>query len=203
MGLGLGRLEARPVARRSLLVLSLAANLGILFVFKYWTFFGASAESLGRLLGGDWGWPALDVVIPLGISFHTFQASPTRSTCTGGRSPRSAASSTSRSSSRFFPQLVAGPIERASHLLPQFLSRHVLDPERVRLGLRLCLIGLFKKMVVADNLAPFVDRVYGGERPAEPRHPAPGHLRLRVPDLLRLLRLLGHRDRGGALLGFV
>lgn len=168
VGLGLGRLEARPAARRGLLVLSIAANLGILFVFKYWTFFGAGALWLSRLAGGDWRWPDLDVVIPLGVSFHTFQSLSYAIEVYRRKIPVERSLVNFALFVAFFPQLVAGPIERGSHLLPQFHSRRVLAAGDLRHGLRLVLIGLFKKMVVADNLAPFVDRVYGAKTPAAP-----------------------------------
>ncbi len=146
--------------RRGLLLVSLAANLGILFVFKYFNFFSASAAALLASIGvEDAGW-TLQLLLPVGISFYTFQSMAyTIDVYRGQISPE-------RNIFRFalyvafFPQLVAGPIERAANILPQFREHHRFDYSRVVSGLRLILWGIFKKVVIGDGLAPFVNEVY-------------------------------------------
>lgn len=147
--------------RRRWLVLSLAGNLGMLAFFKYWDFFTDSAASLLALIGLEPNAPLLQVVLPVGISFYTFQTlSYVIDVYRGELDPE-------RSLGRFalfvafFPQLVAGPIERASNLLPQlrsmpFSPRHIDWRGAVALILR----GLFRKLVIADGVAPLVNTVF-------------------------------------------
>ena len=147
--------------KKILLVLSLVVNLGILGVFKYFNFFMDSLQygmqGLG-LDGTDW---RLDIVLPVGISFYTFQTlSYTidiyRGELRASRDPIAFFAFVS-----FFPQLVAGPIERAKDLLPQFSVNPSLDKTAIRSGFTLALWGLFKKVVIADRLALFVDAAFG------------------------------------------
>ena len=150
-----------PRARRGLLLVSLVANLGMLFVFKYWGFFNDSMRALSSAAGVRWELPELDVLLPVGISFYTFQTlSYTIDIYRGSLQPE-------RHLGRFalyvafFPQLVAGPIERASRLLPQIDVVKAWDWDRVRSGAELFLWGLFKKVVIADRVSIYVDAVYG------------------------------------------
>jgi len=159
VGLGLGSAR-RPIARRALLIVSLSANLGLLGFFKYADFFIENLVSMLRGLGMDPSVSTLRIILPVGISFYTFQTlSYTidiyRGKISPTRSPLDFAAFVS-----FFPQLVAGPIERASNLLPQFQHARTFDTAAGKDGLRLILWGLFKKAVIADNLATFVDPVY-------------------------------------------
>src|SRR5262249_10955939 len=124
--------------------------------------------AVSRFLGHPLRWPALQVLLPVGISFYTFQAlsytiDVYRRVIPAERSLPIFALYVS-----FFPQLVAGPIERASHLIPQLLSPRRFDVERALGGVRLVMVGLFKKMAVADNLAPFVERTFSGGGHGEP-----------------------------------
>jgi D-alanyl-lipoteichoic acid acyltransferase DltB (MBOAT superfamily) len=146
--------------KKLLLVLSMVINLGILGVFKYFNFFMDSLQygmqGLG-LDGTDW---RLDIVLPVGISFYTFQTlSYTidiyRGQLRASRDPIAFFAFVS-----FFPQLVAGPIERAKDLLPQFSVKPVFDQAAIRSGFLLALWGLFKKVVIADRLALFVDAAF-------------------------------------------
>lgn len=154
--------------RRIWLMVSLTGNLGMLGFFKYYGFF---AESLAALLEG-WGMRispmALNIVLPVGISFYTFQTlSYTLDVYRRQLKPtRNLVSFLAYVS--FFPQLVAGPIERASHLLPQMEQTRVITRAMLEEGLWLVLWGMFKKVVVADNLAPLVDLAY---RPGESTGP--------------------------------
>ncbi|MFM7037121.1 MAG: MBOAT family O-acyltransferase [Planctomycetaceae bacterium] len=158
--------RARSVAvRRGLLGISIGVNFGILGVFKYYNFF---AESLNDVLGACGFGPAvtrLDLVLPVGISFYTFQTVSSsidiyRGTLTPTRDPVAYLSFVT-----FFPQLVAGPVERAGHLLPQFLRRRDFRLADAADGCRQALWGLFKKMVIADNCAALANQVFGA--PAE------------------------------------
>ncbi len=162
----LGRCQA-PRGRRYLLLASLAVNLGLLFTFKYFNFFSDALTGLGNGLLGAAAVPYhLDVLLPVGISFYTFQTlGYTIDVYRGVVRPE-------RHLGRFalyvafFPQLIAGPIERAANLLPQLRARRRWDYTRVVSGLRLILWGLFKKIVVADRLAVLADGVYAGDTPA-------------------------------------
>jgi D-alanyl-lipoteichoic acid acyltransferase DltB (MBOAT superfamily) len=150
-----------PGRRRLLLGLSIATNLSLLGFFKYYNFFVDSLRAALEGIGWSADWRTLDVVLPIGISFYTFQSmSYTFDVYRGELKP------TRRlvdflAYVAFFPQLVAGPIERARHLLPQFESTLRIPRSMLEEGLWLVLWGLFKKVVLADNLAPLVDLVYG------------------------------------------
>jgi alginate O-acetyltransferase complex protein AlgI len=168
VGLGMARHDGRPRLRKLLLLTSLASNLGLLFAFKYWGFFGESFEAVSRLLGHPQRWPALQVLLPVGISFYTFQALSYTIDVYRRAIPAEKSLAIFALYVSFFPQLVAGPIERASHLIPQLLTPRRFEVERALHGVKLVMVGLFKKMVVADNLAPFVERSYGGGGHGEP-----------------------------------
>ncbi|MBZ0166614.1 MAG: MBOAT family protein, partial [Candidatus Omnitrophica bacterium] len=158
-GRRMGDLEDKK-RRRKYLLLSLAANLGLLFSFKYFNFFGDSFNAVLTALNSSYLVPHLTVLLPVGISFYTFQTlSYSIDVYYGQQKPQ-------RHFGRFalfvafFPQLVAGPIERSRHLLPQFNSPKGFDYARVTDGLKLMLWGLFKKAVIADRVAVFVVAVY-------------------------------------------
>jgi len=158
-GLRMGRLPDRK-RRRPYLLLSLGANLGLLFFFKYYNFFSGALRPLLASVGWQAYLPHSELLLPVGISFYTFQTlSYTIGVYRGNVEPE-------RHLGRFalyvafFPQLVAGPIERAQNLLPQFLERHDFDYDRVTNGLKLMVWGLFKKVVIADRLAQLVEHVY-------------------------------------------
>jgi len=159
VGLLLGRTKG-ATARRALLVTSLAMNLGMLFVFKYWNFFNESAADICAYLGLSWQVPALQVLLPVGISFYTFQTLSYTIDLYRGKLKTETHFGRFALFVSFFPQLVAGPIERAGRLLPQLSRRTTFDPGRATSGLLLILWGLFKKVVIADRLAIYVDAVY-------------------------------------------
>ena len=139
---------------------SIIWNLGVLFLFKYYNFFIDEFALLFNMQQGEYAFSTLNLILPVGLSFYTFQTmsytidvyknrvSPTNNLlnflCFVG----------------FFPQLVAGPIEKASDLLPQFSKKRSFDTDQVKEGLRQILWGLFKKMVIADNAAYVVNMVY-------------------------------------------
>jgi D-alanyl-lipoteichoic acid acyltransferase DltB (MBOAT superfamily) len=147
--------------RRFFLLVSLLGNLGVLCFFKYTNFF---LEALGDALGLT-GHPIelgpLPIILPLGISFYTFQTlSYTIDVYRGELEPRRSILDVALFVS-FFPQLVAGPIVRASTFLPQLDAEKSWDPDRAKSGLLLMIWGLAKKLLVADALAPIVNQVYG------------------------------------------
>jgi D-alanyl-lipoteichoic acid acyltransferase DltB (MBOAT superfamily) len=154
-------LQTNPGLRRRWLWLSVVSNLGTLGFFKYAGFFVDSAAAALGHLGLSIAGPALHIVLPAGISFYTFQAlsytvDVYRGQVAAERNPvRYFAFLT------FFPQLVAGPIERASFLLPQFRQPREVTQARMAQGIWLILWGFFLKVVIADSLAPLVDLAFG------------------------------------------
>ncbi len=146
--------------RKRLLLLSLVANIGVLAFFKYYNFLN---QNLALLLHGI-GWhnplPYLSVLLPIGLSFHTFQAMSYTIEVYRGRQKAERHFGIYSLYVMFYPQLVAGPIERPQNLLHQFREKHDFDYNRVTSGLRLMAWGLLKKIVIADRLAIAVDTVY-------------------------------------------
>lgn len=146
--------------KRGCLLLGLVSNLGILFFFKYWDFFRENMVQLGGWLQLTITLPSFDILLPVGISFYTFQAlgyliDVYRGEIEAERNVLRYALFVS-----FFPQLVAGPIERSKNLLTQIHQPHFFKPEQVRDGLLLMLWGFFMKLVIADRLALLVNQVY-------------------------------------------
>ncbi len=146
--------------RTMLLIVSLLVNLGFLAYFKYTNFFIDSFIKSFRLFGGTLESFSLNIILPVGISFYTFQTLSYTIDIYRGRLKPTNNWLAFFSFVAFFPQLVAGPIERASHLLPQFFKVHKFNYQALRSGLLLIGFGLFKKMVIADRLAIVVNEVY-------------------------------------------
>ncbi|HZZ43664.1 MAG TPA: MBOAT family O-acyltransferase [Tepidisphaeraceae bacterium] len=146
--------------RRLLLITSITISVSVLGTFKYLDFFSASLNSLFASFNIFLNVPTFHLLLPVGISFYTFQSlayivDVYRGTISPERHLGIFALFVV-----FFPQLVAGPINRTGHLLPQFYQSHPLTFDRLRSGLQLALWGIFKKMAVADLVAPFVESVY-------------------------------------------
>ena len=140
--------------------LSLAVNLGLLGFFKYYNFFLDNFVQGFTLLGSPFEAERLSIVLPVGISFYTFQTlSYTIDIYKGRMKPTSDVIAFFGYVS-FFPQLVAGPIERATDLVPQFLNKRHFSYSKSVDGMRQILIGLFKKVVIADNCAPYVQDIF-------------------------------------------
>jgi alginate O-acetyltransferase complex protein AlgI len=152
--------------RKLYLTLGLSANLLVLGFFKYFNFFVDTFAIALATLGFEIQTLTFAIILPVGISFYTFQTmSYTIDIYRGQYEPqRSVVDYLSFVS--FFPQLVAGPIERATHLLPQFRVAREFSFEMAQQGMRLMLWGFLKKMLVADNLAPFVEITYGSAQTA-------------------------------------
>lgn len=158
-GLAIDR-EQREAHRRRWLWLSVAVNLSFLGFFKYFDFFAESLQRLLASLGIDAGLSTLGIYLPVGISFYTFQSMSYtidvyRRQLPATRHPLDFALYVA-----FFPQLVAGPILRASYFMAQVLSPRRVTAEGVSEGTWLIFFGLFKKVFIADNLAPIVERIY-------------------------------------------
>lgn len=133
-------------------------NLGILGVYKYYDFF---VTELSRLLGLQYEGLLLHLVLPVGISFYTFQALSYSIDVYQGKIQPTKDIIAFFAFLSFFPQLVAGPIERATNLLPQILEKRRFDYNQAVDGMRQILWGLFKKIVIADNCATYVNEVFG------------------------------------------
>jgi alginate O-acetyltransferase complex protein AlgI len=146
--------------RRSWLIMSLIANIGILAVFKYFNFLNANVRAIAEVFHWPYGMPALSLVLPIGLSFHTFQAMSYTIEVYRGRQKAERHLGIYALYVMFFPQLVAGPIERPQNLIPQFYQRHEFEYDRVTSGLRRMAWGLFMKVVIADRLARYVNIVY-------------------------------------------
>lgn len=152
--------ENNPLKRKLLLFISLAVNLGFLGFFKYYQFFIDNFIAVFKMFGHRFEAGSLSIILPVGISFYTFQTlSYTIDVYRRKLEPTRDFISFSAFVS-FFPQLVAGPIERATNLLPQFYSKRSFDFTKAVDGMRQILWGLFKKMVIADNCAGFANDIF-------------------------------------------
>ena len=152
--------NAKGRRRKAWLVMSIFANVGVLAVFKYFNFLSANANAIAEVFHWPYEFPILGIILPIGLSFHTFQAMSYTIEVYRGRQPAERNLGIYALYVMFFPQLVAGPIERPQNLLPQFYEEHVFEYERVTRGLRLMAMGLFMKVVIADRLARYVNVVY-------------------------------------------
>ncbi|HWI59182.1 MAG TPA: MBOAT family O-acyltransferase [Bacillota bacterium] len=152
--------QAAGPRRKLLLLLSLAANVGVLAGFKYFNFLSANLQALARCLDWHYSLPTLEWLLPVGLSFHTFQAMSYTIEVYRGRQKAERHFGIYALYVMFYPQLVAGPIERPQNLLHQFREVHSFDYQRISSGLKLMAWGLFTKTVVADNLAVLVNKVY-------------------------------------------
>lgn len=152
--------KAPKEKKKRLLILSLVANLGVLAFFKYYNFLSENLSFLFHGFGMEQSLPYLGIVLPIGLSFHTFQAMSYTIEVYRGHQKAEHHFGIYALYVMFYPQLVAGPIERPQNLLHQFRCKFDFQYDRVTSGLRLMLWGLFKKVVIADRLARVVDAVY-------------------------------------------
>ena len=146
--------------RKLWLIASIVANVGVLAIFKYFNFLSANANAIAEVFHWPYDFPLLDIILPIGLSFHTFQAMSYTIEVYKGRQPAERHLCIYALYVMFYPQLVAGPIERPQNLLHQFREKHSFDYERVTEGLRQMAWGLFMKVVIADRLARYVNVVY-------------------------------------------
>lgn len=151
-----------PRRRKLFMTASAVSNLGVLGFFKYYDFFASSfASAVHSALGVHVSSFTLDILLPAGISFYTFQSLAYTIEVYRRQVEPEPKYLTLTSYLSFFPLLVAGPIERPTHLLPQFLRPRTMEAGQVRNGIWLIVWGLFKKMVVADNMATIVGDIFG------------------------------------------
>jgi alginate O-acetyltransferase complex protein AlgI len=153
--------SANPGKRKFLLIISLIANIGILAVFKYFNFINSNISGFVTLLNLKNHIPYLDMVLPIGLSFHTFQAMSYTIEVYRGNQKAEKHFGIYALYVMFYPQLVAGPIERPQNILHQFHTRKYFTYNNAVTGLKLMAWGLFKKVVIADRLAAYVNQVYG------------------------------------------
>lgn len=146
--------------KKSFLILSLIANIGVLVVFKYYNFISDNFNSLFSSFGIKDPMPMLNIVLPIGLSFHTFQAMSYTIEVYRGNQKAERHFEIYALYVMFYPQLVAGPIERPQNILHQFYEKISFNYQNISNGLKLMLWGLFKKVVIADRLAIGVDEVY-------------------------------------------
>lgn len=159
VGVSLGKTEA-PNRRKLLLWISILINLGFFGFFKYYNFFLDNFKSAFSFFGNEINANSLNIILPVGISFYTFQTlSYTIDVYKNRLEPTKNFISFAAFVS-FFPQLVAGPIERATNLLPQFYKQRTFEYDGAIDGLKQILWGLFKKMVIADNCAIFANQIF-------------------------------------------
>lgn len=153
--------KSERLRRRIALVFNLIVNIGILFLFKYFDFFASGFAKILLSIGFTPDIPTLNLILPVGISFYTFQAMGYVIDVYRGKIGAEKDPVTFFVFISFFPQLVAGPIERATNLLPQFRrNKRRFTYKRGVEGMQLILWGLFKKMVVADNAAVIVNEIF-------------------------------------------
>ena len=159
-GLLLEHYEGRRRRQQIVCAVNIVLNLGILGVFKYYNFFVENLDALFGMMGYHLDWVTMIVILPVGISFYTFQALSYTIDVYQKRLPATHDIIEFLAYISFFPQLVAGPIERATNLLPQFQRRRQFDYAKAVDGMRQMLWGFLKKLVIADNCATVVNEYW-------------------------------------------
>ncbi len=152
------RTEGRK--KKAYLILSILSTCAVLFIFKYFNFFNVNLQNLSSFLHWNYSIQSLSLILPIGLSFHTFQSLSYVIEVYKGKQKAEHHFGIYALYVMFFPQLVAGPIERPQNLLHQFYEKHHIDYDRITSGLKLMLWGFFKKVVIADRLAVFVNEIY-------------------------------------------
>ncbi len=147
-------------SKKLILILSLIANIGILAFFKYWNFINDNISALLGLVQTPNPIPYLEILLPIGLSFHTFQAMSYTIEVYRGNQKAEKHFGIYALYVMFYPQLVAGPIERPQNVLHQFHEVHHFNYQQFKEGLKRMLWGLFKKVVIADNLSRIVNLCY-------------------------------------------
>ena len=152
--------SARNSHKKLLLFFSIVVNLGILGFFKYFNFFIDSTVYLLSSIGFDHHMSSLKLILPIGISFYTFKTMTYTIDIYRGKFKPTKNLVDYALFVSFFPQILAGPIDRASALLPQIISPRIITKEKILTGLNLVLLGYFKKIAIADTLAPIVGKIF-------------------------------------------
>ena len=156
--------------RTSFLIMSIAANIGLLFFFKYAVFFTDHIHAAFSAFGSVQSSPLVKIILPVGLSFHTFQALSYTIEVYRGNQKAERHYGIYALYIMFYPQLVAGPIERPQNMLHQFREKHTFNYDLAVSGLRLMLWGLFKKVVIADRIALVTDPVYANPHGCPPAY---------------------------------
>ncbi|WP_309641224.1 MBOAT family O-acyltransferase [Flavobacterium sp.] len=159
VGVALGK-ESEPKRRKHLLCISIFLNLGLLGFFKYYNFFIDNFITAFSFFGQPLGIKTLSIILPVGISFYTFQSLSYGISVYRRKLEPTKDIVAFLAFVSFFPQLVAGPIERATHFLPQFYQKRNFDCDKAVVGMQLILWGFFKKIVIADNCAFYVNDIF-------------------------------------------
>lgn len=159
-GSGIAIERSQGNRRRYWLVASLLSNILLLCFFKYFAFLNENLQSVYNLFGREFHPVNLDIILPIGLSFHTFQSMSYTIEVYRGRQKAERHLGYFANYVLFFPQMVAGPIERYDHLGHELKADHKPLYQNLSEGFRLVLFGLFVKMAIADNIAPFVNEVY-------------------------------------------
>jgi len=161
----IGGMPSDQGRRKGFLWLALGINLGLLGFFKYFNFFAESVGGLVEQFGLSSSWTLTHIILPVGISFYTFQAISYIVDIKNKKIEPTDCFITFATYLAFFPQLIAGPIERSTKLLPQLIAPAKWDISHLHIGLRLLLIGFFKKLFVADNCAILANHVFVADNP--------------------------------------
>ncbi len=157
--IGISRCQEKS-KKRLCLIIDIVINLAILFLFKYYNFAAESLSTLIEHTGFALTMPEFKLLLPVGISFYTFQALGYSIDVYRGTTPVEKNFFTYALFVSFFPQLVAGPIERSNNLLPQFKIKQVFDYDRIMAGIRMMIWGYFLKLALADRCGMYVDAVF-------------------------------------------
>ena len=197
-GIYIEKVAGRP--RKTLLLVSIVSTCSVLAVFKYMNFLTGSFEGLAGLVGWHLPNAAVKIILPIGLSFHTFQSLSYVVEVYRGKQKAERNFIVYATYVMFFPQLVAGPIERPQQLLHQFREWHRVNYININSGLKRMAWGFFKKLVVADRLALYVNDVYAAPRSYNGLQFDPRNLLLRLSNILRFFRLFRycHRSRTSA-----
>ena len=166
-GCSRGMETATTGQKKLLMLISVLVNLGLLFSFKYLDFFGQTVNAFCTVANIPYRVPALNLILPVGISFYTFQTMSYTIDVYRGKITAERDFVSFALYVTFFPQLVAGPIERAGALLPQLKAQRKPEREDFAAGFQLLVSGFFRKVVIADLCGRFVDRVYGAAEPVD------------------------------------
>ncbi len=160
------RISPSPRNRKLWLCLGVVLNLGVLVYFKYADFFIQNFNSILLALGSERQFALLKIFLPIGISFYVFQGTGFIVDCYRKQISEKTSLLDFSLFVSFFPQLVAGPIERASNILPQLAQRRPFDRRQQFKGVELIVWGLFKKLVIADNVSSYVDQIFAVQTPS-------------------------------------
>ena len=161
MGILIEEARIKGLYAKKYLIISIMATCAVWFIFKYFNFFSWNLSALAGFFGLHYPPKIINLILPIGLSFHTLQSLSYVIEVYRGRQKAEHHLGIYALYVMFYPQLVAGPIERPYNLIPQLRERHYVDYQRIADALKLMAWGMFKKVVIADRLAVLVNQVYG------------------------------------------